>query len=158
VQKLDIERYLVEDLLMKPDKMCMAFGIEARVPYLDHRLAEYSFSIRPSLKLRGMTAKYILKKAMRGVLPPEIISRKKQPFAVPLDVWVGKDLRGAFEDLLGRGSIIREGIVEGDEVRRVFQKYPASKMYYGRQLWSLVNLELWHRIYMGGEEPSKIRI
>jgi len=105
-----------------------------------------------------MTTKYILKKAMKGVLPPEIINRKKQPFVVPLDVWVGKDLKSTFEDILSHGSIIREGIVEGNEVKRIFQKYPSSRMYYGRQLWSLVNLELWHRIYIGRENSNKISV
>src|SRR3989338_476610 len=80
----DAKNYLAEDLLMKPDKMCMASSIEARVPYLDYRLVEYSFGIPSSLKLRGSTTKYILKKALRNHLPRDIIHRKKQPFHLPL--------------------------------------------------------------------------
>jgi len=158
VIKMDMENYLPEDLLMKPDKMCMASHIEARVPFLDHRLIEYSFTIHPDMKLKGMTTKYIMKKAMERILPKRIIYRKKQPFVVPLDVWIEKDLKSTFKDLISKGSIIKQGLVDKNTVKDIFDKYSSSRMYYGRQLWSLVNLELWHKIYIENITPKKLRL
>jgi len=156
--KFDMENYLPEDLLMKPDKMCMAFHIESRVPFLDHRLIEYSFTLPPKLKLNGTTTKYIMKKSFKNLIPQNIINRKKQPFVVPLDVWIEKDLKYTIHDLLNKGSIIKNSLVEKQQVNKIFGNYKHSKMYYGRQLWSLVNLELWHKIFMEDINPQKIKM
>ncbi len=156
--RLDMENYLPEDLLMKPDKMCMASHIEARVPFLDHRLIEYAFTIEPGMKLRGTTTKYVMKRAVSRLLPKSIVYRKKQPFVVPLDVWIEKDLKATFRGMIDKGSIIREGIIDKEYVRKIFSNYSSSRMYYGRQLWSLVNLELWHNIFIEGISPEKLKI
>ncbi len=145
----DTKRYLPEDLLMKPDKMCMAHSIEARVPYLDYRLVEYAFTIPSNLKLRNGTAKYILKKALKGYLPKETIFRKKQPFQMPLGQWLSKELRDVFRNLLSER--INSKLFNKDFVEKIFDNYNSSKLYYGRQLWSLGIFNIWHKMYIEGE-------
>lgn len=147
----DAKNYLPEDLLMKPDKMCMAWSIEARVPYLDYRLVEYSFSISSSLKLRNNTTKYILKKALKNYLPHDIIHRKKQPFHMPLDEWFSKGLKSYFYDLLQEP--INSKIFSKNYIKKIFDNYDSSKLYYGRQLWSLGVFNIWYKVFV--EEDKK---
>ena len=155
---LELKRYLPEDLLMKPDKMCMAHGVEIRVPFLDHQLVEYSFRLKPSLKLHGLTTKYIFKKAMAGQLPKDIIYRKKQTFQLPIGEWIEKELKPLFEEYLSKKTIERQGYFNYPHIRKIFNNYSSSKLYYGRQLWSLFNFQLWHSIFIEGVDPKKIKI
>lgn len=154
VAYMDLKTYLPEDLLMKPDKMCMAFGIEARVPFLDYRLVQYAFSIPSKFKLKGGTTKYIMKKSFRNLLPKEILHRKKQPFQVPLDQWMSKELMDYFKNLLG--NRINHRYFNRNYIRKIFDNYSKSKLFYGRQLWSLGIFNIWHRLYIEEEKPSKI--
>ena len=150
----DAKNYLPEDLLMKPDKMCMAHSIEARVPYLDYRLVEYSFSIPPNLKLRGNTTKYILKKALKSYLPRDIIHRKKQPFHMPLDEWFAKGLKDYFYELLQ--SDINSRLFNKNYIKKIFDRYENSKLYYGRQIWSLGIFNIWHKVFV--EEDKRFKV
>ena len=150
----DLKLYLPEDLLMKPDKMCMAFSIEARVPYLDHRLVEYAFKIPSKLKLKGSTTKYIMKKSFKNLLPKEILYRKKQPFQVPLDQWFSKDLKDYFKNLVD--NKINYKFFNENYIKKIFDNYNSSKLFYGRQLWSLGIFNIWYKLYIEEEKPSKI--
>jgi asparagine synthase (glutamine-hydrolysing) len=87
LQRLDMKNYLPLDILTKVDRMSMAHSIETRVPLLDHKLVEFAATIPPELNLHNGTTKYVLKQAMRGILPEEIIDRPKQGFAIPLGYW-----------------------------------------------------------------------
>ncbi|MCH8004324.1 MAG: asparagine synthase (glutamine-hydrolyzing) [Nanoarchaeota archaeon] len=151
---MDLKTYLPEDLLMKPDKMCMAFSIEARVPFLDHRLVEYAFNIPSRLKLKGSTTKFIMKKSFKNLLPKEILHRKKQPFQVPLDRWLSKELRGYFRNLIE--NKINDQFFNKNYIKKIFDNYNSSKLFYGRQLWSLGIFNIWYRVYIEEEKPSKI--
>jgi len=142
----DAKNYLPEDLLMKPDKMCMAHSIEARVPYLDYRLVEYAFSIPSSLKLRGNITKYILKRALKGHLPKDIIRRKKQPFHMPLDEWLSRGLKDYFFDLMQED--INSKLFNKSYIKKIFDKYESSRLYYGRQIWSLGIFNIWYKEFM----------
>ena len=151
----DVKNYLAEDLLMKPDKMCMAHSIEARVPYLDYRLVEYSFSIPSRLKLRNSETKYILKRALKNYLPKDIIYRKKQPFQMPLDEWFSKELKSYFFDLLEEP--INSKLFNKRYIKKIFDNYGSSKLYYGRQLWSLGMFNLWHKIFIEQDKNFNIK-
>ncbi len=151
---IDTKRYLPEDLLMKPDKMGMAHGIEARVPYLDYRLAEYAFTIPSYYKLKGNVSKFILKKALKGYLPKKILTKKKQPFQMPLDQWFSGNLKEVFQNLLDE-KITSEYFTK-PAIKKICDNYNESKLYYGRQLWSLGMFALWHKVYIEGENPKKI--
>ena len=153
----DTKTYLHE-LLMKQDQMSMAASIESRVPFLDHPLVEFATRLPPRLKLRGLTTKYVLRQAMRDTLPPEILTRKKMGFPVPIDAW----FRGSFrpivdEFVLGRRAMQR-GLFEPAALRALVADHDVGTARNGQRLWSLINLELWHRIFLDGESPADVRI
>jgi asparagine synthase (glutamine-hydrolysing) len=147
---VDLKTYLVE-LLMKQDQMSMAASIESRVPFLDHRLVEFAATLPPRMKLRGLTTKWILREAVREILPPEILSRRKMGFPVPFAVW----MRGRWADvardvLLDRRSRQR-GIINPSLASRLIDDHVAGRTDGGDALWSLLNLELWYRTYIDAD-------
>lgn len=148
LMKLEAKTILPEDLLMKVDRNTMAHSVEARVPFLDHTLLEYSFSIPQSLKLRFGTEKYILRKAMRGILPESTLKTKKTRFFVPIDSWFGSELKDTAKSLLSPESLRKMKYIEPRYVERCFRNFNSSRLFYSRQLWSLMNLRLWHRIFI----------
>ena len=99
--ELNLRTYLLDDLLVKADRMSMAHGLEVRSPFLDADLAAYAVQLAPRLKLRGLSLKRVLKRAMRDQLPPQILRRRKRGFGVPLDRWFRQDLRGYVDHMLG---------------------------------------------------------
>lgn len=153
---LETETLLVEDFLMKNDKMTMAASIEARTPYLDYRVAELAFKIPPKLKLKGMTEKYILRKAMQKILPKEIYSRKKQRFYVPIDNWLKTDLKPTIDDLLSKKAVEKQGYFNYAYIDKLLKNYGRSPLFYSRQLWNLLTFQTWHKIYIEGYDHKKL--
>ncbi len=149
----DLKTYLHE-LLMKQDQMSMAASIESRVPFLDHKLVEFAAGLPARMKLRGWTTKHVLRRAMRGVLPPEILTRKKMGFPVP----VGKWLRGRFRYLLDEYLLSprARGIFNEDFVRELVARHCAGEEHSER-LWALINFEIWQRRFFDGEELPRNR-
>ncbi|PYP89151.1 MAG: asparagine synthase (glutamine-hydrolyzing) [Blastocatellia bacterium AA13] len=151
---VDLKTYLTE-LLMKQDQMSMAASLESRVPFLDHKLVEFAAGLPTNMKLRGLTTKYILRRAMKGKLPPSILTRSKMGFPVPLGRW----LRGSFgalldEYVLGKRALDR-GIFEPGYVKEIAARHRAGEDHTER-LWSLMNFEIWQRRFIDGENISKI--
>src|SRR5205823_4881293 len=107
-----LHTYLPLDILTKVDRMSMAHSLEARVPLLDHELVELAARLPPSLHLHGKTSKYLFKRAMAGILPDEIISRRKQGFAVPLGRWFRGGLHDLARDVLLCDTSRRRGLVD----------------------------------------------
>ena len=140
---------------MKVDKMTMAHSIEARVPFLDHVLAEFSATLPQKLKLYGINDKVILRKAMSELLPPSILKRNKQRFFVPIHKWLGNESRELALDILDNNSIKRRGYFNYGPIRRMFEKFDGSKLYYSRQLWSLLSFEIWYRTFLDREDISR---
>lgn len=145
---IDSNLWLPDDLLTKVDRATMAYSLEGRVPYLDHRLVEFAARLPAHFKIRNGEAKYLLKKvAERGLLPPEIVWRPKYGFSMPLREWLSDKLQPLMNEalspagLLGR-NIIREGIVQ--QLRR--EETIQRRLHAGR-LWGLLALELWFRRY-----------
>ena len=146
----DIKTYLVE-LLMKQDQMSMAASIESRVPFLDHKLVEYAATLPDQWKLNGWTTKRILRESMKGLLPDSILNRPKMGFPVPFAGWT----RGAWNDvvrdvLLDRRSRER-GLIDPQAVDRLLTDHAAGRTEGGDRIWSLLNLELWHRTFIDQE-------
>ncbi len=153
----DLRTYLHE-LLMKQDQMSMAASIESRVPFLDHPLVEFTTRLPDRLKLRGTTTKYILRQAMKDALPPEILSRRKMGFPVPVGAWFRGPYRHVVQDcVLGERAAAR-GIFARDAVERIVREHDAGEVDHSERLWSLVNLELWHRIFLDGEAPADMML
>ncbi len=153
----DTRTYLHE-LLMKQDQMSMAASIESRVPFLDHPLVEFAARLPERLKLRGWTTKYVLREAMRDMLPPEILSRKKMGFPVPVGPW----LRGAHAHLVDEYVLsprtLQRGLFADAEVRRIASAHWSGERNYGQRLWALINFEIWQRIFLDGEPVEAIRM
>jgi asparagine synthase (glutamine-hydrolysing) len=146
----DLKTYLHE-LLMKQDQMSMAASVESRVPFLDHKLVEFSTALPDRLRLRGWTTKYVLREAMRGLLPESILRRRKMGFPVPLGRW----FRGAFRPLLdefvtGRRAAAR-GLFQAGYLARLVQEHANGAADHTERLWALVNFEMWQRHFLDGE-------
>jgi asparagine synthase (glutamine-hydrolysing) len=147
----DTKTYLHE-LLMKQDQMSMAASIESRVPFLDHKLVEFTARLPERLKLRrGWTTKYILRRSMKNILPEQILKRPKMGFPVPVGAWFRGAYRGIVDEyVLGERALSR-GLFDADFVRRLVARHQAGEKHDER-LWSLVNFEMWLRRFIDGEE------
>ena len=150
---IDLKTYLHE-LLMKQDQMSMAASIESRVPFLDHKLVEFAAGLPVKMKMRGLTTKYILRRAMRDRLPKEILTRKKMGFPVPVGAW----LRGKFSYILDEYVLspraLERGIFNPDFVRNLVHRHRAGEQHDER-LWALINFEIWQRQFFDGEEVCR---
>lgn len=148
VVRLDTDKILAEDMLMKADKMTMAHAVEERVPFLDHNITELTAILPPSLKLNGLKDKYILRKAMKDIVPKEILKRKKTRFFVPIHNWFTGELKELTKQLLDEEVIRKQGFFNYSYVEKIFKNYEKSRLFYSRQLWSLLSFQLWHKVYI----------
>ena len=128
--------------------MSMAHALEVRAPFLDHKVLEFSATIPSSLKLRGRTTKFLLKKSLAGEDPQEVLSRKKHGFTMPLAEWLRKDLREMVEDCLFSPRALQRGLFKATTLRSLWSRHLAQQNDYSHQLWLLMMLELWHREYL----------
>jgi asparagine synthase (glutamine-hydrolysing) len=146
----DLKTYLVE-LLMKQDQMSMAASIESRVPFLDHRLVEFAAALPARMKLRGFKTKWILREAVREILPHEILTRKKMGFPVPFGVWMTGAWGNVARDVLLDSRSRQRGIIDPPSIERLLDAHAAGLADGTDALWSLLNLELWYRTHIDGE-------
>jgi asparagine synthase (glutamine-hydrolysing) len=141
---LNIHTYLLDDLLVKADRMSMAHALEVRSPFLDTELVEFATRLAPHLKVRGLSLKRVLKQAVSDLLPPEILKRPKRGFGVPLDRWFRQDLQTYTDSMLGAGARLR-GHVNGDQLDQLLAEHAAGRGNHGHALWTLLTLELFLR-------------
>jgi len=151
----DVKTWLADDLLMKMDRMSMATSLEARVPFLDHRMVDLAFSLPPEWKWGDGRGKKILRDTFGPRLPASVLARPKAGFPVPLARWFREDLRGFVADTLLSDTLARRGVLNPAAVRRVVEDHAAGRRDYQREIWTLVNLELWYRIFI--DPPSAPR-
>ena len=150
LQYLDTLQYLPADILTKVDRMSMAHSLEVRSPLLDHTLVEYAATLPVSLKLRGTVGKYVLRRVAARLLPPEVLTKPKQGFAIPKDRWFRGELRSFAEDvLLDRRSLWR-GYLRKDTLTRMLHHHATGRRDYSTWIWCLIVLELWSRRYLDG--------
>jgi asparagine synthase (glutamine-hydrolysing) len=153
---VDTKTYLHE-LLMKQDQMSMAASIESRVPFLDHPLVEFTARLPERLKLRGGTTKYILREAMRDRLPAEILARGKMGFPVPVGSWLRGPYRRIVDELVLSPRALERGLFDAGTIRNLVARHDGGEDHAER-LWSLVNLEIWHRVVVEGEPAEHVRL
>ncbi|MBU0756059.1 MAG: asparagine synthase C-terminal domain-containing protein, partial [Planctomycetes bacterium] len=146
----DLKTYLPGDLLVKVDRAFMAYGLEGRSPFLDHKLVEFAAALPMHLKLRGRTSKFILKEALRPLLPGAVIDRAKKGFGVPIHAWLRGVLKEPAFDLLTGPRAASRGIFNTDAVRDLLQNHMAGKVNLHHEIWALLMLELWHRAFIDG--------
>jgi asparagine synthase (glutamine-hydrolysing) len=146
----DVMMYLPDDLLVKVDVASMANSLEARSPFLDHEFMEFTAAIPSELKLKGGAAKFILKEALRGTLPDEILFREKMGFGVPIDCWFRNELKETAYDTLLSDRAIQRGYFRKDAVRKILDEHMAYRWNWQYPIWNLLMLELWHRAFIDG--------
>jgi len=145
---VDAKTWLVDDLLLKADNMTMAASVELRVPFLDHILIEFAAGLPIEFKVNNGQGKYILKKSMEDLLPHEIIYRKKMGFPVPVNQWFGKELNEKAIDILLSKKSTQRGYIRPPYVKKILDQQKEGKGDHGLRIFSLLNLELWHRKYI----------
>jgi len=146
----DLKTYLVE-LLMKQDQMSMAASIESRVPFLDHHLVEFAAALPPRMKLRGLSTKWILREAVKTLLPRDILTRSKMGFPVPFGIWTRGPAAGLVRDVLLDSRTWQRGITDTRAVQALLDNHAAGRTDGADALWSLLNLELWYRTFIDGD-------
>ncbi|MGD9587796.1 MAG: asparagine synthase (glutamine-hydrolyzing) [Pyrinomonadaceae bacterium] len=145
---LDCKTYLPGDILTKVDRMTMASSLEARVPLLDHELIDLVTRIPSDLKLKGSDPKYILKKAMKGLVPDEILYREKQGFGVPVGEWINRQLRSRIDEDLSNRRTIERGYFDPAYLKILRKEHADGRRDHSNSLWVLWMLELWFRAYI----------
>jgi asparagine synthase (glutamine-hydrolysing) len=145
--------YLPGDLLVKTDRMSMANGLETRCPLLDQELIEFAAGIPSRLKLHGLTTKYVLKRALGGLVPDDIIARKKHGFGAPVGAWFRGSLAGPVRELLLGHRARRRDYFRPEMVRRLVEEHQTGRIDHGHRLWTLATFEMWHRVFIDDASP-----
>jgi asparagine synthase (glutamine-hydrolysing) len=151
---LDTKIFMTSLNLTYNDKMSMASSIEVRVPFLDRELAEFvAWSVPPNLKLKGRfrpTTKYILRRAMRDILPREVLQQPKAGFAAPVDYWLAHDLKPMVNDLLSVSRVRKRGLFQPATIERFVEEHRSGRHDWSMQLWQFLTLELWMQTFLDG--------
>lgn len=145
----DIKNYLPEDLLVKTDRASMQHSLEVRVPLLDHRLVEFTTNLSASLKLRGNNAKYLLKEVLYDYVPARLFDRPKWGFAIPLRIWLSRELSYLFDKYLNRETVIESGLVRWPAVEKMKNEFFGGRDYLYNRLWTLILLHKWYKEHHG---------
>jgi len=154
--EVDLATQLPDDLLMLTDKMTMATSLECRVPLLDHGLVEFAARLPSHLKIRGRELKHVLKKALAGTLPDDILHRPKRGFGAPLGAWIKDELAPFTRRLLSRQSVVRRGLLRPDVVEETLALHQTNRADRTDHLLALINLEVWCRIYLDRRQPTDV--
>jgi asparagine synthase (glutamine-hydrolysing) len=146
---VDTKTWLPDDLLVKADKMTMANSVELRVPLLDHKVLEFAAGLPPEYKLKGFTTKHILKTALNGRIPKQVIERKKTGFPVPLQSWMLGELKDFSRDVLLDRQTLARGYFKKSAIEGLLNMAEKEQKYAG-EIFCLIVLELWHRQFLDG--------
>jgi asparagine synthase (glutamine-hydrolysing) len=149
---LDTKIFMTSLNLTYNDKMSMASSVEVRVPFLDREFAEFvAWNVPPHLKLKGQfgrETKYILRKAMKGILPDEVLRQPKAGFAAPVDYWLANDLQQMVDDLLSPSRIRQRGLFRPEAVRKFVHEHRNGVQDWSMQIWQFLTLELWMQTFI----------
>jgi asparagine synthase (glutamine-hydrolysing) len=144
----DVRSYLPYDLLVKMDIATMARSLEARSPFLDHKVMEFAARLPCRYKLRGTTLKYLLKKVARKLLPAQNLDRRKMGFGIPVGNWMRGELRPLLDDVLLSSKALARGYFRPEAVQHLVSENAQGPHDHSHQLWALLWLELWHREFL----------
>ena len=138
-----LRQFLLDYILVKVDRCTMMHSLEARAPFLDREVAEFACRLPFGFKLRGLTRKYILKKALADVLPREILTRNKRGFLIPVAKWLRGRLRPLMDELLGEAHLRAQGLFEPKAVRALVEEHASGRADRRKELWTMLVLQLW---------------
>lgn len=147
---------LPEHSLMLVDRMTMAHSIEARSPFVDHELVEYVAAFPQHLKIHGRNLKYILRQLAQDYLPQQIIRRGKMGFMFPVAYWFRNELHPFLREFLLDSHFVKEGIFRKQEVEQMLDEHRQNEVDHHVRLWMLLNLSVWHQIYIERKEPDEL--
>jgi len=142
---LNMRTYLYQDLLVKMDRTTMAHGLEARSPFLDQDLMEYSATLPDHMKLRRGVTKYILRRAFSELIPSKILTRGKRGFGVPLGAWFRGELRDYLYDMLLASDSKLKDYLNDTYIKLLVQEHMQGQRDHGQRLWAILTLEVWLR-------------
>jgi asparagine synthase (glutamine-hydrolysing) len=146
---IDMRLYLENDILVKLDRASMMASLEGRVPLLNNDFVAYATGLPLDMKLRGMRSKFLLKRALRGILPDRILERPKKGFGIPVAEWFRGPLREQMVSILSADRLAAHGLFEPSSVQRLIDDHLAGRFDNRKQLWTLFAFELWHEGYSG---------
>ena len=147
LQDVDLGIYLVDDLLVKTDRLSMAHSLELRVPFLDPKVADFAFSLPARLKVRGFAKKRLLRQALEPLLPREIVHGRKQGFSIPIAAWLRGPLEPFAREVLAPSAIAPQGLLDPAAVTPLLDRHCAGREDLSRQIWGLMTLTLWFDRY-----------
>lgn len=139
----DMNYYLKDDLLVKVDRASMQFGLETRVPLLDHRMLEFSVNLVPELKIKDGETKYLLKEVLYDYVPKEYFDRPKWGFSIPIRYWLQKELKHLPEKYLSREVLEKYGIFKVEKIKEIERRYFAGEDFLFNRIWSIIMLNQW---------------
>lgn len=148
IMKVDMITYLPDDLLVKSDRSSMAASLEVRLPFLAYPLVEFALSQPSSYKVRGMTTKYLLKKAVAPLLPEVIMKRPKKGFGIPVAKWLRQEFKPLVDELLSESFVKRQGIFEWSYIARLLDEHETERYDRRKQLWTLFMFQWWWRKFL----------
>jgi asparagine synthase (glutamine-hydrolysing) len=146
--------YLEGDLLFKVDRASMATSLEVRVPFLNRQVVDFASAVPLELKQRRLKGKFLLRRAMAGMLPPAILKRPKQGFAMPVAYWLGSELKELVSDMLSAERIRRQGLFDSAYVDALLHDHFTRQRDNRKQLWTLLVFQLWYARYVE-ETPGR---
>ncbi len=141
---LDLKTYLVDDIMVKVDRMTMAASLEARAPLLDYKLVEYAFSLPADWKVRNGTGKWFFKKAMEGILDQKILNRQKQGFSIPIKNWLKNELKELMLETLSEKQIKAMGFFNYPYVQTIIREHLQNRENHSHRIWALMQFHLWY--------------
>ena len=158
VLEVDCATLLPDQVLAFVDRLSMAHSIEVRPPFLDYRVVELAFSFPGELKIRDGVTKFILREAVRDLLPAGILTRKKEGFILPVNAWLLQRYRGFVQALLAPDRLGRHGLLRPAAVGRLLDEHYAGQADHATRIWTLVMFQTWYDLYLGdGWLPSPRR-
>lgn len=151
MQYLDMNYYMAEDILTKVDRAAMAVSLETRAPFLDPRIVEFAATLPLDFKLRGRQGKYILKRAVEGLVPRSVLNRSKKGFGIPIAEWLKGRLNPMLHDLLAPEHLSDQGLFEPDHVQQLIKEHEMGAASHHKQLWTLLVFQLWHDNFLASK-------
>jgi asparagine synthase (glutamine-hydrolysing) len=158
------DRMLYTDLMIRVpdhnlvmgDRMSMACSLEVRSPFVDPRVVEFAASLPAHMKLKGRKLKYLLRRVAKRYLPPEIVRRPKQGFGFPVGLWMQRDLKALVEERLGNSRLVAAGVFRPEPIARIMREHMEGRVDHSYRLWLLLNLEIWHEVYIEGRSVEAV--
>ena len=142
---------------IKIDRITMMHGLEARCPFLDHKLIEFAATIPTRIKIKHLNRKHLIKKLAGKYLPKKIVKLPKQGFGSPINTWLRGELKGLTDGLLKNSLLVRDGLFNRQYIQTLLDQHASQRMNNGTRIWGLVNVEVWYRINFGDRSPEAMK-